>query len=242
MTEATPLMPANWSINACTVEASRVRMRSTPDEARLLAMAVPLEVNSSVIRWRSVCTEMNQVTAASGTSTAARNRMILARRPKRGLWLFMRWPPSGLHGRRPVGDRHPALAVDAGEVNTVEALVALGAEAQRRPDAEVEALERLQRLPEPGPRRIRSRPSQRLVHHPGVHVSLQADEAVALRHILVVAQGGRRRWVVALHQSAVTAGVTSSSNFAPRWYVVSAAMRAPRAARARATPSVPLRP
>ena len=36
--------------SACTVEASRVRIRSTPEEARLLAMAVPLEVNSSVMR------------------------------------------------------------------------------------------------------------------------------------------------------------------------------------------------
>ena len=32
-------MPANWSTCACTVEASRVRMRSTAELARLLAMA-----------------------------------------------------------------------------------------------------------------------------------------------------------------------------------------------------------
>src|SRR5919106_2761518 len=203
MTYATPLIPANWSISACTVEASRVRMRSTPDEARLFAMAVPLDVNSSVIRWRSVWTEMNQVTAASGTSTAARNRMILARRPKRGVWLFMRRPPSGLHGRRPVRDRNPALTVDAREVHAVESLVTLGSEAERRTDAEVEVLERLQRLPETGPGRMWARPAHRLDHDPRVHVALQADEAVALGHVLVVAERGRDRRVVALHQGAV---------------------------------------
>ncbi len=56
-------------------------------------MAVPLEVNSSVIRCRSVCTEMSQVTVANGTSTAARNTMILARSPNRGFLLFMTRSP-----------------------------------------------------------------------------------------------------------------------------------------------------
>ncbi len=78
-------MAANWSIALWTVEASRVRSRSTDDEARLLAMAMPLEVNSSVIFWRSVWTETYQVMAASGTRAAKRKRMILGSSPKRTL-------------------------------------------------------------------------------------------------------------------------------------------------------------
>src|SRR4026209_1127869 len=150
-------MPANWSISTCTVEASRVRMRSTPDEARLFAMAVPLEVNSSVMRCRRVCTETSHGTAASGMSTAARNRMTLDWRPNRSLPLFMTRSLSGLHGQGPVGDGHPPLAVDAREVDAVESLVTFGAEGQGSADAEVEAFERLQRLPETGPGRTRPR-------------------------------------------------------------------------------------
>src|SRR5713101_2901888 len=154
MTYATPLIPANWSIKACTVEASRVRMRSTPDDARLLAMALPLDVNSSVICRRRVCTETYQVTAASGISTAARNRMILASRPNRVLEVFMA-RSSGLDRRRPVGDRDPPLPFHAGKVDVVEPLVTLGAEGQRGPDAEIEVLERLQRLAEADAGRVR---------------------------------------------------------------------------------------
>ena len=53
MTYATPVMSANWSKRAWTVEASRLTMRSTLEEARLFAMAVPLFVNSSVRLVRS---------------------------------------------------------------------------------------------------------------------------------------------------------------------------------------------
>jgi hypothetical protein len=76
-------MATNWSISACTVDASRVRMRSTPDDARLFAMAVPFDVNSSVISCRSRCTETYHVMAASGMRTAARKTIILGSSPKR---------------------------------------------------------------------------------------------------------------------------------------------------------------
>src|SRR5258706_11662955 len=138
-------MPANWSMSACTVEASRVRMRSTPEDARLFAMALPFEVNSVVIWRRSVCTDTYQVTAASGMRTAARKRMIFVRRPNRALLVVFMARSSGLDRRRPVGDRDPPLPVHAGEIDAVETLVPLGAERQRRPDAEIESLQRFQR-------------------------------------------------------------------------------------------------
>src|SRR6266446_7574948 len=59
-------------------------MRSTPELARLVAMAVPLEVNSSVMLSRIAHTETVQVTAPSGRSTAATNRMIFLASPNRG--------------------------------------------------------------------------------------------------------------------------------------------------------------
>jgi hypothetical protein len=90
----TPLIAANWSTVPCTVEASRVSRRSTPELARLFAMAVPLDVNSSVRFEVSARTEIHQVIAASGTSVTARNRMIFVSRPNRSLrGLFMLSPP-----------------------------------------------------------------------------------------------------------------------------------------------------
>ena len=97
MTYFTPLMAPNWSTIPCTVEASRVSKRSTPELARLFAMAVPLEVNSSVRFVVSACTEIHQVIAASGTSVAARNRMIFGSSPNRslrGLFILSPRPPS----------------------------------------------------------------------------------------------------------------------------------------------------
>src|SRR6202007_626316 len=102
-----------------------------------------------------------------GISTTARNRMILVSRPNRGLEVFMA-RSSCLHGRRPVGNRDPPLPFHAGEVHAVETLVTLGAERQRGPDAEIEVLERLQRLAEAEAGRIRSRPPPRLDDDLGV--------------------------------------------------------------------------
>src|SRR5258706_11259301 len=76
-------MPATWSTWACTVEASRVRTRSTAVLARPLAMAEPLDVNSAVRLVRSDWTEIVHVRAARGTRMRSRNNVILARRPNR---------------------------------------------------------------------------------------------------------------------------------------------------------------
>jgi len=96
MTYATPLIASlpetTSSTRACTVDASRLRIRSTADEARLLAMAVPFEVNSSVICARSVRTETYQVTAASGTSRTVRKTMIFVSTPIRMRSLTMAAP------------------------------------------------------------------------------------------------------------------------------------------------------
>src|SRR2546427_450298 len=172
MTYATPLIASlpetTSSTRACTVDASRLRMRSTPDDARLLAMAVPFDVNSSVIRSRSVRTDTYQVTAASGISTAARKTMIFVKRPNRARACAID-APLDLDRRRPVGDRDPPFPLDAREVDGVEALVPLGRERQRRADPEVEVAQRLQRLPERRARELRARAAQRLHHHLGVH-------------------------------------------------------------------------
>src|SRR5215470_5136878 len=76
MTYLTPLMAANWSMAACTVDASRVNRRSTLELARLLAMAVPLDVNSSVMFVVNERTEIHQVIIANGTRVTAKKRTI----------------------------------------------------------------------------------------------------------------------------------------------------------------------
>ena len=55
---------------------------------------------------------------------------------------------SGADGRGPIGDGHPALALDAGEVHAVKALVALGADcvvytsqAETRPEEALQEME-----------------------------------------------------------------------------------------------------
>src|SRR5688500_7285119 len=189
-------------MRACTVEASRVRIRSTPEEARLFAMAGPFDVNSSVISCRSVRTETYQVTAASGMRTTARNTTIFGSNPNRRRTDFITDP---LHrdGRRPVGDRNPAFALDAGEIDGVQALVPLGSESERGADPEIETPQRFERLPERRPRRLRSGALQRLHDHLRVHEALEADEAVALDGIARIAQCLRHRRIVAVHQQAV---------------------------------------
>src|SRR5688572_18283282 len=188
-------------MRACTVEASRVRIRSTPEEARLFAMAVPFDVNSSVISCRSVRTETYQVTAASGMRTTARNTTIFGSNPNRKRDFIT--GPLDRDGRRPVGDRNPAFALDAGEIDRVQALVPLGSESERGTDAEIETPQRLERLPERRPRRLRSGALQRLHDHLRVHEALEADEAVALDGIARIAQCLRHRRIVAVHQQAV---------------------------------------
>src|SRR5688572_3177701 len=173
-------------MRAWTVEASRVRIRSTPEEARLFAMAVPFDVNSSVISCRSVRTETYQVMAASGMRTTARNTTIFGSNPNRRRTRFITGP---LHrnGRRPVGDGYPAFALDASEIDGVQALVPLGSEGERGADPEIEAAQRLERLPERRPRRLRSAALQRLHDDLRVHEALEADEAVALDGIARIA-------------------------------------------------------
>src|SRR5437879_1844894 len=134
ITYLTPLMAANWSTVACTVDASRVSSRSTPELARLFAMALPLEVNSSVRFVVRARTEIHQVIVASGTSVTARNRMIFPRRPSRTVrCLFMLSPPP------PVRDGGPSSVHHSGEVHVVQPLMPLGPEREGRADAEVEA-------------------------------------------------------------------------------------------------------
>src|SRR2546426_4554454 len=206
MTYATPLIASlpemTSSTRACTVDASRLRMRSTPEEARLLAMAVPFDVNSWVICARSVRTETYQVTAASGTSRTVRKTMIFVSRPIRIRSLSMA-SPLDLNRRRPVGDRHPALAIDAREVHRVEPLMPLGPEGHRRTDSEIEVAERFQRLPERRARGLRTGPAQRLHDDLGVHEPLEADEAHLLHVVVRVAQRLGHGGVVALHERAV---------------------------------------
>src|SRR5687767_5221604 len=145
-------------------------------------MAVPLEVNSSVIRSRSVRTETYHVTAASGMSTATRNRMILGSSPNRPRGFFMPSPLGG-HGRRPIGDRNPAITLDTGEVDGIEALMPLGPEGERRADAEIESPQGLQGLAEAGARRRRPCPLECFHNDLGVDEAFQADEAVTLRDV-----------------------------------------------------------
>src|SRR5215470_7921760 len=170
-------------MSAWTVEASRLRMRSTPEDARLFAMAVPFDVNSSVISLRSVRTEAYQVMAARGTSTMVRKTMIFVSRPNRMRKLIIVMFPSNLDRRRPVGDRHPAFSGHAREVHGVESLVSLRSERQRRADAEIEIAQRLQRLPECRACGLRPHAAQRLHHHLGVHEPFEADEAEPLHRV-----------------------------------------------------------
>src|SRR5512144_1963247 len=130
-------MRANSSTSDCTDEASRVEMRSTPEEARLEAMASPFETNASVMAVLMDRAETYQVTAASGTRAATRKTTILPRRPSRLHRRSPRCPSacassrsclvramafscgSGADGRGPIGDGHPVLTLHVGEVDAV---------------------------------------------------------------------------------------------------------------------------
>src|SRR5215468_7749324 len=217
-------MAANWSTRACTVEASRVSTRSTPELARVLAMAPPLDVNSAVRLLSSARTEMLHVMAASGMSTATRNSVILAMSPKRmraaagaaarpgvsaltSVRLFIRslLARSGLGPERdgPVGDGNPARVLHAREIHAVEPLVPLGAEGERGADAEVEVPERLEGGPQARPRRAGAGAPERLDHDPRVHESLEADEAVLRDRVARIPDGLGGHRVVLVDQRAV---------------------------------------
>src|SRR5215472_13143375 len=203
-------MRANSSTSDCTEEASRVEIRSTP-----------LEMNSSVMVVRIDRADTYHVTAARGTRTSTRNTTILrrSRRRSRGgcdgpsicccplgdaFWRAMRIScGSGADGRGPIGDGDPVVALHPGEIDAVEPLVTLRPEAERRPDAEVEVVEGLERLAQAGPGGIGSRPTQRLDDHLGVHEAFEADEAVALRQVAAIAQRLRQRGVVLVDEGAV---------------------------------------
>src|SRR5499427_6046467 len=169
-------MRANSSTSDCTEEASRVEIRSTPVEARLDAMASPLEMNSSVMVVRSDRADTYHVTAARGTRTSTRKTTILtrSRRRSRGgcgpslcccpsgdaFWRAMRIScGSGADGRGPIGDGDPVVALHPGEIDAVEPLVTLWPEDERRTDAEVEAVEGLERLAQARAGGIGSRPT-----------------------------------------------------------------------------------
>src|SRR5690242_9705904 len=206
-------------------------MRSAPELARLLAIALPLSVNSRVrLSWSDRYATV-QLTAARGTRTSTRNSVILPRRPKRtrraGLeaapfslpaappstlsfiarLLQTRFAPligsSHLDRRRPVHDRHPPVALHPREVHAVQALVALGGERHGRPDAHVEGAKRLEGLAEGRTTRIGAGTLEGFRDHPRVHVALETDEAVLLRHVAGVADSLRHRGVVLVHQGAI---------------------------------------
>src|SRR6266496_819695 len=162
-------MRANSSTSDCTDEASRVEIRSTPEEARLPAMASPFETNSSVMAFLMDRAETYHVTAARGTRAATRKITIFPRRPRprragcpafcssSGISLVRAITfscGSGANGRGPIGDGHPVLALHPGEVDAVEPLVALGSEAEGGPDAEVDVVERLEGLDRSEERRV----------------------------------------------------------------------------------------
>src|ERR1700730_6388182 len=195
-------------------------MRSTPEDARLEAMASPLDTNSSVMLVLIDRAETYHVTAARGTSAGTRKTTILPRRPSLrprrtvGCSVFCSDCASlvrameiscglGAAGQSPIGAGHPALALDAGEVHAVKALVALGAEGERRADAEVDIAKRLEGLPQARPGRIGAGPSQRFDGDLGVDETLEADEAVALGGVAPVTQRLRKRRAVLVHERAV---------------------------------------
>src|SRR6266566_1581684 len=206
-------------------------MRSAPELARLFAIALPLSVNSRVRLSCSDRYATGQRTAARGTSTRTRNTVILPRRPKRtrgaGLvpttcsppgrppfapFLIARLrqtrfaafiPPSDLHRRRPVHDRHPAVAVHPREVHAVQALVTLGREREGRADPQVEPAQRLERLAEARAPRVGARALQRLSDDPRIDVALEADEAVLLQRVVDIANRLRHRRIILIHQNPV---------------------------------------
>src|SRR5215467_7488201 len=163
-------MRANSSTRDWTDEASRVEIRSTPVEARLDAMASPLEITSSVMVVRIDRAETYHVTAASGTSARTTTILMRSRRRNRGgsdghsvcccpsgdpFWRAMAVScGSGADGRGPIGDGNPVVSLHPGEVDIVESLVALRPEAEGRADAKIEIAQGLERLTQAGARGI----------------------------------------------------------------------------------------
>src|SRR5882724_88999 len=211
-------MRANSSTSDCTDEASRVEIRSTPEEARLDAMASPFETNSSVMAVLMDRAETYHVTAARGTRTATRKITIFPRRPRprragcpavcssSGSFLVRAMTfscGSGANGRGPIGDGHPVLALHPGEVDAVEPLVTLRSEAEGGPYAEVDVVERLEGLAQACAGRIGAGPAQRLHGDLGVDEAFEADEAVALGRVAAVPQRFRQGRIVLVHEGPV---------------------------------------
>src|SRR3984893_9597751 len=105
-------------------------MRSTPEDARLEAMASPLDTNSSVLLVLIDRAETYHVTAARGTSAATRKTTILPRRPSlkprrtggcsvscsdcASLWRAMEIScGSGADAHAPIGGEHTTIALVA---------------------------------------------------------------------------------------------------------------------------------
>src|SRR4030095_1192166 len=211
-------MRANSSTSDCTDEASRVEIRSTPEEARLPAMASPFETNSSVMAALIDRAETYHVTAARGTRAATRKMTILPRtpRPRRagcsafcfssGSFLVRAMTfscRSGANGRGPIGDGYPVLALYPREVDAVEPLVTLRSEGERGSDAEIDVVERLEGLAQARPGRVGPGAAQRLHRDLGVHEAFEADEAVALRRVAAVAQRFGQGRIVLVHERPV---------------------------------------
>src|SRR5579864_8535458 len=75
-------MFANWSTRDWIVEASRLRIRSTPELARLRAIASPFDWNSPRICRRKVSVMTSAATAVSASSSTPRKSRILPVSPR----------------------------------------------------------------------------------------------------------------------------------------------------------------
>src|SRR6202049_2268274 len=75
-------MSANWSTRDWMVEASRLRIRSTPELARLRAIASPLDWNSPRICRRRVSVMTSAATTVTASSSTPRKSRILAVSPR----------------------------------------------------------------------------------------------------------------------------------------------------------------
>src|SRR5579864_741585 len=219
-------MSANWSTSDWMVEASRLRSRSTPELARLRAIASPLDWNSPRICRRRVSVMTSAATTVTVSSSTPRKSRILAVSPMPRTARVggagcdsgdacgasaaaavggssYRWAGSDMDHRAPVVDGHPGVAREPREVDLVEALVAVGSEGERSADAQVELADRFERRLEAPPARSGSRAAQPLDDHSRVDEALEADEAVRLDAVLGVAERRRQLELPLVHQAAV---------------------------------------
>src|ERR1700687_2721803 len=226
-------MSANWSTSDWMVEASRLRIRSTPELARLRAMASPLDWNSPRIWRRKVKVITSAATTVTASSSTPRKTRILAVSPSpragsgggagagggtpRGSsggsgvlpacsgvsGISCRLAGSDMGHRFPVVDGHPGFAREAREVDLVEPLVAVRPEAERSADAEIELADRFECRFEALPAGSGSGAAQPLDDHPRVDEAFEADEAVRLDAVLGIAQRRRRFRFPLVHEAAI---------------------------------------